>query len=73
VFDIFGSTVGFASFLRETAPENTMQISEETRSRLGSGLYPMTRRNFSVNGKAYVTHLMRALGSSSTVILPGVS
>jgi guanylate cyclase len=70
MFDIMGEAVGLASALLATAPLNTLQMADSTHSRITAATYPTTRRNLIVNGNEVVTHLLKAVGSSSSAMMP---
>jgi guanylate cyclase len=69
MFDIVGDAVGLAAALLATAPLNTLQMADATHARIPAATYPMTRRNVVVNGDEVVTHLLKAVGSSSNAMV----
>jgi guanylate cyclase len=67
-FDIFGEPVARAMVMQRTAPPNTLQMSEATYAHIQPVPLGMTKRTVKTGGKEYVTHLLRAAGSSSNSI-----
>jgi PAS domain S-box-containing protein len=67
-FDILGEPVTIAAVMQKTAPPNTLQISEATYAHIQPMAMGMTKRTIKTGGKEYVTHLLRAAGSSSNSI-----